>query len=500
MQQGTIPTGKLRPTEAGNVRGDLGDLKWLAGSLATEGVLQPLVIRWVGKVPEVICGHRRLAAAKIVGLKELPCRVVDAPTPEAVRVYQLAENLHRKDLSPIEEAEAFEAMLAAGGSPADVAEAVGCSEAHVHRRRHLLNLTTAGRAALAEGRLGLRAAMMLARVLDPDDQDRALEEALHHAEADEVRWATERHLLSLKDAPFSRSRKYGEAPPCGQCPQRTGAQGHLFEGAEERADLCLARACYEQKTAAEWERQRALAEKKGRRVLTEAEAKKVFPSEWSTRPDGRSSWVGADERCYQDAEGRTWRQLLKASGVEAEEALAQRPDGAAALLVDRKAALAAAGLDVSRASSKEDREAVAAEIERQNAIALEAFHSVAEELQHRARESGLELEAWRALVRDVVAMVVDDHLPRDSGLDTAAILAELEEASLYEIQAQLLRVVLMVGADAARWRGERPELAEVLAAIAGIDYAAQERMAAKRHPKKRKAKGGKGKAKAKAKA
>lgn len=90
----------------GNVRQDLGDVSDLAASIAEQGVLEPLVVKKNGAGYILIAGHRRLAAAKVAKLTEVPVHVVDIK-PEDIESAQLAENLHRKDLTPFEVSKAI---------------------------------------------------------------------------------------------------------------------------------------------------------------------------------------------------------------------------------------------------------------------------------------------------------------------------------------------------------------------------------------------------------
>jgi ParB/RepB/Spo0J family partition protein len=80
---------------------DTSDLADLAMSVAELGVLQPLVVRQVADGWEVIAGRRRLAAARLADIDTVPCILRDLTDNEAADV-ALAENLHRRDLSPVE--------------------------------------------------------------------------------------------------------------------------------------------------------------------------------------------------------------------------------------------------------------------------------------------------------------------------------------------------------------------------------------------------------------
>lgn len=130
-----IPIEDLFP-HPDNPRKDLGDLSELSESIRANGVLQNLTV-----VPDtasgtgytVIIGHRRLAAAKIAGLTELPCIVAEMTEKEQLST-MLVENMQRSDLTIYEQAQGFQLMLDMGESVDQIAEKSGFSKATVRRR------------------------------------------------------------------------------------------------------------------------------------------------------------------------------------------------------------------------------------------------------------------------------------------------------------------------------------------------------------------------------
>ena len=142
-----IEISKIYP-HPDNPRKDLGDLTELAESIKANGILQNLtVIPYIGEVTgeilegqyRVIIGHRRLAAAKLAGLTEVPCMVSDMKLREQVAT-MLTENIQRSDLTIYEQAQGFQMMLNFGDSVGDIAERTGFSETTVRRRVKLLAL------------------------------------------------------------------------------------------------------------------------------------------------------------------------------------------------------------------------------------------------------------------------------------------------------------------------------------------------------------------------
>jgi ParB family chromosome partitioning protein len=108
----------------------------LAASLREHGVLQPLVVRrradGAGYV--VVAGERRLRAARLAGLAEVPCMVLAGDSLRDARLAQLAENLQREDLAPIEEAHAVARLAEVEGLTHDeLARRLGKSPAYISR-------------------------------------------------------------------------------------------------------------------------------------------------------------------------------------------------------------------------------------------------------------------------------------------------------------------------------------------------------------------------------
>lgn len=123
-----------------NPRKDLGDLSELAESLKKNGVMQNLtIIPIVDKPGEytAIIGHRRHAAAKIAGLLEVPCRIVEEMNEKDQMSTMLEENMQRNDLTIFEQAQGFQMMLNLGETEETIAVKTGFSKATI---RHRLNI------------------------------------------------------------------------------------------------------------------------------------------------------------------------------------------------------------------------------------------------------------------------------------------------------------------------------------------------------------------------
>lgn len=137
-----LPVQRIRPNAA-QPRRRIDDeaLAALAESIASTGLIQPVVVRDLGGGDyELIAGERRWRAAQIAGLAELPAVVRDADERERLEV-GLVENLVRQDLDPVETAQALAALVEDfGQTQADVARSVGRSRSSVANLIRLLEL------------------------------------------------------------------------------------------------------------------------------------------------------------------------------------------------------------------------------------------------------------------------------------------------------------------------------------------------------------------------
>jgi ParB family chromosome partitioning protein len=127
-----------------NPRRELGDVTELAASITAHGVLEPVVVAPgpSGGVYRLIAGHRRVKAAGQAGLDVVPALVRGDLDSDNVQLEaMLVENLHRADLSPMEEADAYSQLkLDFGYGRADIAAATGRSKATVDQRLALKKL------------------------------------------------------------------------------------------------------------------------------------------------------------------------------------------------------------------------------------------------------------------------------------------------------------------------------------------------------------------------
>jgi ParB family chromosome partitioning protein len=133
-----LQPGKYQP----RTRMDEGSLYELAQSIKSQGVMQPILVRPVGDGRfEVIAGERRMRAARLAGLDELPVLVRDVPD-ESAAAMALIENIQREDLNPLEEAQGLKRLTDEFGLTHDMAaQAVGRSRSAASNLLRLLHLT-----------------------------------------------------------------------------------------------------------------------------------------------------------------------------------------------------------------------------------------------------------------------------------------------------------------------------------------------------------------------
>jgi ParB family chromosome partitioning protein len=271
------------------------DLADLAASIREHGVNVPLLVRpsSLDAYYEIVCGHRRYAAADDVGLDSVPC-IVRELTDEQAAELALIDNLQRVDVPAIEEADAFDELLRRLGSVAAVAAKVGKEQAYVAKRLKLCTLTIFSKDALREKLITIDHALLLARLAEmeqnaalkwcldrnagvkvavadvlkkrledrklPEDED---EDSTEQA-ATRVRWKhtwepetvlrLKEHIecesgIPLDRAPWDLELDDLGVRPCSECEKNTRANTPLFGDLDTGVAICTDGACFKEKTA-----------------------------------------------------------------------------------------------------------------------------------------------------------------------------------------------------------------------------------------------------------
>ena len=151
------------------------ELKLLADSIARSGIIQPLAVRKCGNGKyEIIAGERRFRAAKMAGVRRIPC-VLHNTDDKTAAIYSIMENLQRQDLSFFEEAEAINRLISVYDmSQLEIASRLGIAQSTLSNKLRLLRLNAEQRKRILTARLTERHARALIR-LEESDRDSALD-------------------------------------------------------------------------------------------------------------------------------------------------------------------------------------------------------------------------------------------------------------------------------------------------------------------------------------
>ncbi len=171
-------------------------LQELADSISELGLLQPLTVRVAGQGWELIAGERRLRAARMAGLSQVPCIVVEADE-ERSSLLALVENLQRRDLDFLEEATALHRLIENYGlTQEECARRIGKSQSAIANKLRLLKLPPQVLMLLRSRGFTERHARALLRLKDPVLQERAAQWVVDH---DLTVARTEEYIDSLLD-------------------------------------------------------------------------------------------------------------------------------------------------------------------------------------------------------------------------------------------------------------------------------------------------------------
>ena len=244
-------------------------LKELAESIRSQGVLSPLLVRPLTENGfEIVAGARRYRAAQMAEVPSVPVRIVNLTDAQAVEM-SIVENLQRKDVHPLEEAQGFRALLDLDEpkySIEQIAAKIGKSAVFVASRLKLTDLVPAAVEAFYADEIGVGHAVLLSK-LPADQQEAALQacfkEVYDNGASKPARillpvrnlqfWIDSNILLVLKDAPFNKrdAELVPAAGSCADCPKRTGHNRLLFgDDLGRQGDRCTDPACYGAKVSA----------------------------------------------------------------------------------------------------------------------------------------------------------------------------------------------------------------------------------------------------------
>jgi ParB/RepB/Spo0J family partition protein len=238
----------------------------LAESIKSRGLDVPVVVHTAradqGGRFVLGYGRHRLEAFKLLGEAQIPAIVKGSATDDELVAEQVAENLQRKDLTPLEEADLCAgAMDRAHGDEEAAAAIMGRPERWVLNRAALSRLSPKVKAWIAEGVLPIGHAQLIARVPSVKTQDDLADRARSGKSSygynrerpvalSELTDWVEKEGRNLADVNWRLDAVFGKHGACAACPHNSANRGDLFaEGAEPKKPTCLERVCFTEKVA-----------------------------------------------------------------------------------------------------------------------------------------------------------------------------------------------------------------------------------------------------------
>ncbi len=251
------------------------ELKELAASIKSVGILQPLIVRLTSRVVppyyEIICGARRFRAGMLVNLDTFPV-IVKAMTDEQVLEVQIVENLQRADVHPLDEAAGYKCLIDSGRYDVQaIATRVGKLPNYIYGRLRLNYLIEDVKKALDADEITIAHALLFAN-LDEKIQKETFEIYKSNTWRQTIKGLQEiiaNSMMLMKEAPFeiNDSQLLKTAGSCGVCPKRTGKNPFLFDDWNKKSDdKCTDKNCWEAKIDATIDQKKKELEAKGEKV------------------------------------------------------------------------------------------------------------------------------------------------------------------------------------------------------------------------------------------
>ncbi len=242
-----IETAKLK-SAPWNPRGEITpeSVSDLAASIASLGMIQPVVAIRDGDGWTLVAGHRRLVAAKVAGLDKVPCDVLEGVDEATARRMTFIENLQRRDADPLLESGLVASLVESGMTQDEIAAEAGRGREWVARRLNLSRLSKSWRKRVADGELITTDCLEHVAAYPVGIQER-LKKANGWSHGAALRWSDvsgqfNRETMELKEATFDRK-------DCRACAKNTGCVPDLFDwdGKPTAFGRCLDPNCYRRK-------------------------------------------------------------------------------------------------------------------------------------------------------------------------------------------------------------------------------------------------------------
>lgn len=256
-------------------------LEAFASEMALHGVLSPLLVRPVAKGGyELVAGERRLRAAKIAGITQVPAMIRELTDSQVIEL-QLSENLQRENPHPLHESQAVLMLQTSGLTIDKIASRLGKSKTFVFSRIKLAGLIEMLQQVFLANKITINEAFEIAK-LSPDSQYELYEQYCTNwedrdFELDNISYIIRRFKYDLQQAPFDIKDKtlHPEMGACGRCPFNSATIRSLFPELSKEA-VCSNTACYKTKCSVHLRKQisEAVAQMKPQAL--------VYSSQWST--------------------------------------------------------------------------------------------------------------------------------------------------------------------------------------------------------------------------
>lgn len=333
---------------------------------------------------EIVAGERRWICAGRAKLAEVPC-IVRVLNDRAALMLQLVENLQREDLRPLDEARAYQRMRDAGFTMAEIEKASSKKDATIYAKIALLKLPPEAKEALAQEKISASQAQLVTSIGDESAQRGFLREIMkprqdwQHGKQIEVKVS--------------------------------------FDEAKALADKIKE----ELKKEADWQEKTADYTTKGYKVLTLKQSEACF-----NYGSLKAGYVGVNDQCDLDPEGRPWKALL---GAHAPTVIVAKASDYGAtqgprLLYARKAAekaLVLAGHKVATAAEKTESKEAARKREEEERKAREAAKLAADaekigQVVAAAEAKEINADGWRLIIRELQENAVAEQIIQRRGL------------------------------------------------------------------------------------
>jgi len=451
--------GDLRPAPGNRSNFNPDKLEELAISIAGIGLIHALLVRPIPGGHEIVAGERRWRAWTRAGvlraelnqkraqegeqalpaLDTVPCVVRVMSDEQAIQA-RCVENAQREDVTPLDEAHAYQELVALGRTQADVAAMVGRTRVHVSERLSLLRLCPEAVEMLTDGRLPVTHCTLLSSLPGHATQREALAalvtgkpkpppaRAFQHA-------LQERYFCRLSGSTFSLKdvKPWPERGACTACPKRAGNCREQYPGIHDD-NICVDPPCFHEKLKIATSHRIAQAQKSGAEILPPAALDGLLKGK-KLRPE--APYVELSSLVPQDKSGRTWATVAKQAKKigAAPKALAAVTPSGRVMMVAEKAKMVEALAALSGASKQTSPERQAPPSGASNsARAIESVcRTVALAAAKRAGEHGLSQTLLQLAAESMAA----------SGLDTegaTSLVTAIAKAKDYDFKTALGRL------------------------------------------------------------